>query len=149
MGSHTDKGGDGGVRVEEGTMTATDEEIGTSPLHEMGDRTNKLTVDEIKEIGADEGVQLDQGMARPLFLVSLVDTDFGKKKFVMECDSGSDRSIITKRECDRLGLRTKVFKERKDVTGVGGGKIYCSNYCILKMLIRTKAGKVIRITLLT
>ena len=54
-----------------------------SPTTERGDMANKLTLDEIGEIGANEGVDLDQGMARPLFLVSLVDTDFGKKKFVM------------------------------------------------------------------
>ena len=131
-------------------------EKGESPL-DMGelvdgncenDRVHVLTKEELDEIGREEGVRFDQGRATPLFLVGRVETGQGQKKFAMELDGGSDRCLCPLSLAKQLGLEVKRFQKDKDIMGVGGTKIYCTHYTVLRLWFKTKGGKRVKMTLL-
>ena len=131
-------------------------EKGESPL-DMGelvdgncenDRVHVLTKEELDEIGREERVKFDQGRATPLFLVGRVETGQGQKKFAMELDGGSDRCLCPLSLAKQLGLEVKRFQKDKDIMGVGGTKIYCTHYTVLRLWFKTKGGKRVKMTLL-
>ena len=112
------------------------------------DKVHILTKEELDDIGRVEGVRFDQGRATPLFLVGRVETGQGQSKFAMEIDGGSDRSLCPLSLAKQLGLTIKRFSKDKDITGVGGTKIFCTHYTILKLWFKTKGGKSVKMTLL-
>ena len=112
------------------------------------DKVHILTKEELDDIGKVEGVKFDQGRATPLFLVGRVETGQGQSKFAMEIDGGSDRSLCPLSLAKQLGLTIKRFSKDKDITGVGGTKIFCTHYTILKLWFKTKGGKSVKMTLL-
>ena len=55
----------------------------------------------------------------------------------MEIDTGSDRTLMSISLANRLGIEVRYFVNPKLIVGVGGKKIKCEKYGIVKMRVRT------------
>ena len=75
----------------------------------------RLTTSEIKELGDERGITLQQGEGRPLFIEGRVRIKNGVDQIFMEVDTGSDRCIISRSEVNRL--RVEKFMEEKGIQG--------------------------------
>ena len=54
----------------------------------------------------------------------------------MEIDTGSDRTLMFISLANRLGIEVKYFLKPKLIVGVGGKKIKCEKYGIVKMRVK-------------
>lgn len=79
---------------------------------------------------------MHQGGATPLYVLGRV----GKEEVFLEVDSGADRSIISRSDALRLGVRVRKFNGSKDILGVGGKKIPCREFAILNIQIQVLEG---------
>ena len=111
----------------------------------------RLTEGELKRIEKRENVRLDQGTSKPLFIFGrrYEDKDRkGKKYLFLEIDTGSDRTLISTKLALRIGLKTEKFREPKVIMGVGGKKVKCERYGILKLELKTIKGSWVEIVML-
>ena len=92
---------------------------------------NKLTGDELLNIEVNEGIKLNQGEAKPMYIVgeSVRNNTWGGKnnevKFYLEIDTGSDRTLVSEKLAKRLKVEVKYFVKPKAIVGVGGKRILC------------------------
>ena len=115
-----------------------------------------MTNSELKEIGRKEGVRLDQGDSSPLFIFGECLSNTGKwgefrkdAEFYMEIDTGSDRTLMSITLANRLGIEIKYFVMPKVIIGVGGKRISCEKYGIVRMRVRTVKNQYVVIQFLT
>ena len=91
---------------------------------------------------------LDQTDARPLFLLGYCSIKGRNYRTTWEVDGGSDRCIVNDLTVRRLGVDRKKFHQSKTVVGVGGTKIYCDEYCILRLYFKGRGHEGLYLNLL-
>ena len=97
-------------------------------------KVNKLSGDELLNIEVKEGVKLNQGEAKPMYIFgeSVKNDTWGgdnnEEKFYLEIDTGSDRTLISENLARRLKVDIKYFVKPKAIVGVGGKRILCEKY---------------------
>ena len=91
---------------------------------------------------------MDQTDARPLFLLGYCSNRGKSFRTSWEIDGGSDRSICNDMTARQLGVDRKKFHHSKAVVGVGGTKIHCDEYCILRIYFKGRGHEGLYLNLL-
>ena len=115
---------------------------------------NKLTGDELLNIEVNEGIKLNQGEAKPMYIFgeSVRNNTWGGKnnevKFYLEIDTGSDRTLVSEKLAKRLKVEVKYFVKPKAIVGVGGKRILCEKYCIINFKVKCVNGNYVILQIL-
>ena len=112
------------------------------------DGSYKLTMGDILQLGRERELNLQQGEGKPLFVMTETKVKGKRVNIPFELDTGSDRSIISRREFEKLGIKCEKFKEDRGIRGISGGRIECKDFCILNLGIKSRAGKRIKLNIL-
>ena len=86
------------------------------------------------------GVKVSQGVGQPLYLCGEVESSGKRHKIDFELDTGADRSIISRFEAERLGVKIREFNRSKPIIGVGGKRIQCRFFCIIRLELKDLNG---------
>ena len=103
------------------------------------------------DIAAKRNVVLDQGEKTPLFLVGvfyLINSFDPLGAGVFEIDSGSDRVVVSKSVCDRLGLEVDVFEAPRTILGLNSEPIVCDCYTLFRFELQSQFGHAVSLNLM-
>ena len=94
------------------------------------------------------GVKVSQGVGQPLYLCGEVESSGKRHKIDFELDTGADRSIISRFEAERLGVKIREFNRSKPIIGVGGKRIQCRFFCIIRLELKDLNGEYLKFNIL-